>query len=743
RKIALFCNLLQRLYLIDKKGKLDSHIIPENYGVLQNRLSNVDTTSAVAGEVLQYTGTKWNAQKQTDTLVLITGHEDFDIVGGAEDLHEALRRLDQKVNNDETNDIDSLTDNETITEIAWNPELNNLSITEAEIVHSVGIDGFSEEGHAHANHIDGSGLVGGVYDAATEKTWSVQTGRGLEVFEDSVRLSDDIWDGSVYDSRFVNSGEAYTGDVSGTSPDLTVTGIQGRPVSDVTPGLGSLLSWSGTEWGLTGASLTWADASTYIIPTAPGCSEFKIYDEDNDYSVKMEQCSESMHGSWIGLYTRRTGSTTSKGKGIHSYAGVESGAGSDPDISEMWGIYARAEYGARNYGVYGISTAVSTGCTGYGVYGEGYTAGGWFYGPENNGVDKAALIVENPSGKMLIDDNEIDSDSRLLLQQNSGRGVLIDGPAYIGGLEGVLRLDDGTNTMNIDGNEINSDSMLHLQKNSMLGVMIDGDFSTSARTGVLRLQDWTCNMSFDGDEINSASRIKMQVDTDLGVRIYGPSEEVLEIEDGTNTMNIDGDEINTDGTLYLQKAYDNTVEIHGGSISSSLPPLRIVSNPEWVVRDTLEITGHTIKSSDYLELVGKLTPDVVYGTGGQFGVSATGLFVYGDIHATGDLTKSAGSFLIDHPDDPYNKTLRHNFVESPVDLLIYSGKVRCDESGVVRVEMPDYYKSLVKEDDATFQLTSVGRPFPVGAEWSEDYLTLIIYGDRLTGMYIPNVMTLG
>nr|NQU91755.1 hypothetical protein [Bacteroidota bacterium] len=117
-----------------------------------------------------------------------------------------------------------------------------------------------------------------------------------------------------------------------------------------------------------------------------------------------------------------------------------------------------------------------------------------------------------------------------------------------------------------------------------------------------------------------------------------------------------------------------------------------------------------------------------YGLFGQSSTYYAGYFS-GSVHVTGSLSKGSGSFVIDHPLDPENKLLRHNFVESPENLLIYRGKAELDENGEAVVELPDYFKALTKEDEASIHLTPVGRPFLTGAEWNSDYSAIIIYGD--------------
>jgi len=114
----------------------------------------------------------------------------------------------------------------------------------------------------------------------------------------------------------------------------------------------------------------------------------------------------------------------------------------------------------------------------------------------------------------------------------------------------------------------------------------------------------------------------------------------------------------------------------------------------------------------------------VYGTGGTY----AGYF-NGNVRVTGTLTKGGGSFLIDHPLDPLNKTLRHNFVESPENLCLYRGKVKLDGNGEAVVRMPDYFAALTKEKEATVSPTPVGKPFMVGYEWNKDFTTFILYGE--------------
>jgi hypothetical protein len=103
-----------------------------------------------------------------------------------------------------------------------------------------------------------------------------------------------------------------------------------------------------------------------------------------------------------------------------------------------------------------------------------------------------------------------------------------------------------------------------------------------------------------------------------------------------------------------------------------------------------------------------------YGSVGIYAAPTTGNTIAGlfggNVQINGNLSKSSGSFKIDHPLDPANKYLYHSFVESPDMKNIYDGTVALDDKGEAMVEMPDYFSAL--NDDFRYQLTAVGAPGP-------------------------------
>ena len=98
----------------------------------------------------------------------------------------------------------------------------------------------------------------------------------------------------------------------------------------------------------------------------------------------------------------------------------------------------------------------------------------------------------------------------------------------------------------------------------------------------------------------------------------------------------------------------------------------------------------------------------VYGTSGTGGLAGN---FGGDVFVSGNLSKGAGTFKIDHPLDPENMYLSHSFVESPDMKNIYDGVVTLDEHGNATVTMPTYFDALNTE--FRYQLTCIGGYAPV------------------------------
>jgi hypothetical protein len=78
----------------------------------------------------------------------------------------------------------------------------------------------------------------------------------------------------------------------------------------------------------------------------------------------------------------------------------------------------------------------------------------------------------------------------------------------------------------------------------------------------------------------------------------------------------------------------------------------------------------------------------------------------GNVQVNGNISKSSGTFKIDHPLDPENKFLYHSFVESPDMMNVYNGNITTNSEGEATVDLPNYFNALNK--DFRYQLTVIG-----------------------------------
>lgn len=85
---------------------------------------------------------------------------------------------------------------------------------------------------------------------------------------------------------------------------------------------------------------------------------------------------------------------------------------------------------------------------------------------------------------------------------------------------------------------------------------------------------------------------------------------------------------------------------------------------------------------------------------------AYGVLAIGDLGATGVKT-----FIIDHPQDPQNKSLRHFSTESNEVLNVYRGTVELDSNGEAIVYLPDYFDAI--NINPSYNLTGIGGPAQV------------------------------
>ena len=91
--------------------------------------------------------------------------------------------------------------------------------------------------------------------------------------------------------------------------------------------------------------------------------------------------------------------------------------------------------------------------------------------------------------------------------------------------------------------------------------------------------------------------------------------------------------------------------------------------------------------------------------GAAFDTGGFAGYFNGAVSVNGMLSKTGGTFKIDHPLDPANKYLYHSFVESPDMMNIYNGNATTDTDGYATITMPDWFSAL--NTDFRYQLTVI------------------------------------
>ncbi|WCL82640.1 hypothetical protein PPO43_05950 [Saprospira sp. CCB-QB6] len=156
-------------------------------------------------------------------------------------------------------------------------------------------------------------------------------------------------------------------------------------------------------------------------------------------------------------------------------------------------------------------------------------------------------------------------------------------------------------------------------------------------------------------------------------------------------FNING-ATNTDETVFATNLGQGPVFV-GQQQSNSITGV--------VTAGDFSYTGSDV--ADHIGVAGSSTPTAGWGIGVEGTGNFYGVYANGNIGATGTKT-----FIIDHPEDPQNKMLKHFSIESDEVLNLYRGIAQLDANGEATIELPSYFSALNR--NFSYQLTAIGTP---------------------------------
>lgn len=183
----------------------------------------------------------------------------------------------------------------------------------------------------------------------------------------------------------------------------------------------------------------------------------------------------------------------------------------------------------------------------------------------------------------------------------------------------------------------------------------------------------------------------------VGIGTTNPDAELDIVNSSTsgNTLQVNHDSVfNGDAAIFIN---------HQGQGSAIFAQNQNNSIIGTITIGSFNYTGTDV--ADHVGVSGSSSPADGWGVGVLGIGSFYGVFSNGNLGASGTKT-----FLIDHPEDPANKMLKHFSVESNEVLNIYRGIEVFDEDGRAFISLPDYYEAINK--NPSYQLTPIGAAMP-------------------------------